>query len=357
MLSPAVGSRPPPFVGQRRVVEYFRRLGAGGLGHAYLFCGPRGVGKRTFASVLALTLHCERPASFPTGYCGQCPPCRRGIAGSSGDTILVDLAFIRLADEEASGSDRKTDTLGIKTSLKVRRLMELHSYEGGRLVCIVPDFDRVTPNRDEAYNALLKELEEPRPGKLFLLTTERPDLILPTVRSRTTMVRFDALHETEIARALVDLRDDTPADAAVIARRAQGSLGDALADHDTERTALRQAARRWIVGCLTGPKQLPQAPDLGKDDPKGVLHEVIRQSRLVVRDFMAGAIAGEGAIVDMQALDDCRSVWRAFGPAAASKTVRCLMAIDEAARIATTNVPPATLFAWLEMELRSLAAM
>ncbi|MDQ2817382.1 MAG: hypothetical protein M3T49_04115 [Candidatus Eremiobacteraeota bacterium] len=345
--------QPARFIGQQRIIDYFARVGAAGLGHAYLFYGPRGVGKRTFASVLALTLHCERPRSFPVGYCGLCGACKRGIAGSSGDTIVVDPAFIRLADEEA-GSDRKTDTLGINTSRKILRLMELHSYEGGRLVCIVPDFDRVTPNRDEPYNALLKELEEPRPGKLFLLTAERPELVLATIRSRTMLIRFEPLHEQEIAAALLERGGQTPARAALLARRAQGSLGEALADAHASGTASREASRRWALGCVSRPKALPDGLNLGKDDPKGVLDEIIRQARLALRDCLAYAVAGESAVLDLEGVDDCKTACASLGQAAAAKTVQGLTAIDEASRIATTNVPPATLFAWLQMELRSL---
>ncbi len=190
-----------PFVGQQHVLEYFRRLGPTDLSHAYLLHGQRGVGKRTFATMLAMTLHCERPSSFPTGYCGTCGACRRAIAGSSGDTIVISEEFIREADRLAGKSiERKTDVMGIETSRRIIQLMQMHSYEGGRLVCIVPDFDFVT--NDAVYNALLKELEEPNPGRLFLLTAERPDRVLPTIRSRTTSLRFGPLSEAEIATQL-----------------------------------------------------------------------------------------------------------------------------------------------------------
>ncbi|HEV2038171.1 MAG TPA: hypothetical protein VGQ96_06135, partial [Candidatus Eremiobacteraceae bacterium] len=158
LVEPPRPEPPPPFVGQRHVIDYFRRVGPQHLAHAYLLHGQRGVGKRTFATLLAMTLHCERPTGFPIGYCGTCGACRRAIAGSSGDTIVISDEFIREADRLAGKSiERKTDVMGIETSRRIITLMQMHSYEGGQLICIVPDFDFVT--NDAVYNALLKELE------------------------------------------------------------------------------------------------------------------------------------------------------------------------------------------------------
>src|SRR5579864_7421976 len=237
----------PPFVGQQHVTDYFAKIGPRKLAHAYLFTGPRGVGKQTFARMLAMTLHCEHPSGFPLGCCGQCGACRRAFAGSSGDTIVISDEFIREADRLAGkGSDaRKTDVMGIETSRRIIQLMHMHSYEGGRLVCIVPDFDFVT--KDEVYNALLKELEEPNPGKLFLLTAERPDRILPTIRSRVSSIRFGPLSDEEIAQQLERHYGQTQDHARVLARRAQGSLGDAIAQLDEDVQGLRQETRDWAL--------------------------------------------------------------------------------------------------------------
>ncbi len=344
---------PPPFVGQQHVVDYFRCVGSHALSHAYLFYGPRGVGKRTFAKLLGLTLHCERPTSFPIGYCGECAACHRGIAGSSGDTILVDQAFIRRADEVAGKAERKTDALGIETSRLMIRMMEMRSYEGGRLICVVPDFDRATG--DHPYNALLKELEEPDPGKLFLLTAERPELVLPTIRSRTFGIRFASLREEDIGEQLARHYGENPQKAAVLARRAQGSLGDALAERADEQAALRQQVRRWVFACISQPAVLPPMPALGRDDPRSALDEVLRQTRLTLRDLMACAACGSQSVLDLEVQREYKKICGLLGESAAAKTVKALGAADEAVRIAATNVPPPTILGWLQIQLRSAA--
>jgi hypothetical protein len=357
VAQPAVAyDRPMPFVGHADIVEFFRRIGPAGLSHAYLFHGPRGVGKSTFARTLALTLHCERPVSFPTGYCGECAACKRGLAGSSGDTIFVDDAFIRLADELAGKEERKTDTFGIETARLIVRRMQLRSYEGGRLVCVIPNFENVPYERDEVYNALLKELEEPDPGKLFLLTSERPERILPTIRSRASLVRFGGLGEDEIAGALVAQYGETPARAAVLAHRAQGSLGDALEQRDDETSELRDAARQWVLACLERPRALPPMPALGKDDPRSMLDAVLRHAKSALRDLMAFAIAGEEMVFDPGAIGEYRKTSAALGPAAALKAAAALGLFPEASRIAATNVPPATVLGWLQVQLRAAAS-
>jgi len=350
--------RPPApkrFVDQEQVVEYFRRVGRDGLAHAYIFYGPRGVGKKTFAHALALTLQCENPESFPAGYCGECSACRRGLAGSSGDTIVVDEDFVRAADAFAGKQERKTSDIGIETSRRIIQLMNLKSYEGNKLVAILPDFDNVT--NDATYNALLKELEEPNPGKLFLITTEHLESIIDTIRSRCALVRFDPIGEKEIERQLVAEYDVPRARAAEIARRAQGSLGDAIDELDEDAAALRAAAREWLLACLRTPDRLPPMPEFDKDDREEArrqLGEVLRQARVTARDVMVSALGNKKALFDASAAGEYQKTVSALGADAARKAADAIDAIKEADRVAGTNVAPATTFGWLQIQLRSL---
>jgi len=353
VLEPERRQPPPPFVGQHQVIEYFRRVGPENLAPAYLLHGQRGVGKRTFANALAMTLHCERPTGFPIGYCGTCGACRRAIAGSSGDTIVISDDFIREADRLAGKSvERKTDVMGIETSRRIIQLMQMHSYEGGRLICIVPDFDFVT--NDSVYNALLKELEEPNPGRVFLLTAERPDRVLPTIRSRTTSLRFGPLSEDEIAVQLQSHYKVPKERAGILARRAQGSLGDALAELNDEAGDLRGAARTWALACLSNPHKIPQTPELSKENAREDIVEVLRDARLAVRDALMFALKTENQVLDREAVDEYKKTVAALGSEAPAKLIAALAAINEAARIADeTNIPPANILGWLQVQLRS----
>ncbi len=342
-----------PFIGQQAVKDYFRRVGPHNLANAYLLHGQRGVGKRTFASMLAMTLHCERPNDFPIGYCGMCGACRRALAGSSGDTIVISDEFIREADRLAGkGVERKTDVMGIETSRRIIQLMQMHSYEGGRLICIVPDFDFVT--NDTVYNALLKELEEPNPGRLFLLTAERPDRVLPTVRSRVTSVRFGALSEDEIASQLETQYDVPQARARLLARRSQGSLGDALAELNAEND-LRAQARSWVLASLGNPQRISKAPELSRETARDDIVEVLRDARLAVRDCLMIALGTPEHVLDRETVDGYRKIVATLGAEASRRLIAALEAINEAARIADeTNIPPVNILGWLQVQLRSV---
>ena len=346
---------PKPFVNQSHVVEYFNRLGPGKLAHAYLFHGPRGVGKKTFAHALATTLHCEHPSAFPLGYCGECDACQRGVAGTSGDVIVVDDNFVRDADALAGNPERKTADIGIEASRRIIRLMQMKSYEGGRMIAILPDFERVTGL--EAYNALLKELEEPDPGKLFLITTERPESIIDTIRSRTVQIRFEAISEKDIADHLVRHYGQTRQRAQELARRSQGSLGDAVAELDEGAAELRETAREWLLACLRAPGKLPPMPELEKDERETArrqLDEVLRQARLTARDVMVTALGAKKTLLDPSAASEYQKTVEALGAAAVQRATGAIDAINEASRIADTNVAPAATLGWLQIQLRSL---
>jgi hypothetical protein len=342
-----------PFIGQQGAKDYFRRVGPANLANAYLLHGQRGVGKRTFATMLAMTLHCENPSDFPIGYCGACGACRRALAGSSGDTIVISDEFIREADRLAGkGVERKTDVMGIETSRRIIQLMQMHSYEGGRLVCIVPNFDFVT--NDTVYNALLKELEEPNPGRLFLLTAERPDRVLPTVRSRVTSVRFGPLSDDEIAHQLETHYDVPKARARLLARRAQGSLGDALAEVGSDND-LRSSTRSWVIASLASPQRISKTPELAKDTARDDIVEVLRDARLAVRDTLMVALGTPGHVLDRESIEGYSKAVDALGSDAPKRLIAALDAVNEAARIADeSNIPPVNVLGWLAVQLRSV---
>jgi DNA polymerase III subunit delta' len=150
----------------------------------------------------------------------------------------------------------------------LHRRASLTAVEGGRRVFILGEAERLVPQESsqEAANALLKLLEEPPVGALFILTAVDPRRLLPTIRSRAVPVRLDRLADAEVHRFLVD-HLDPPLSAPALNERvaiARGSIGDALAAGEATGTAYR-AAEQLLEAVMAGSsaryeRALKQAP-------------------------------------------------------------------------------------------------
>ncbi len=218
----------------RRAIEQSR------LAHAYLFWGPEGVGKETFSRGLAQFLLCERPVerklepgqaeaigtmSMKMG-CGGCIDCR-GVAAETHPDLHVVHRYLNR--EHPDADVRKRKSLEISVDVVRHFIIErvgLTPVRGRAKVFIVRQADYTTV---QAQNALLKTLEEPQ-GKTYLfLLVANPHLLLPTTRSRCTVVRFDPLPTAFVSERLGELRPDlSPEQRLWYAQSSDGSLGRAL---------------------------------------------------------------------------------------------------------------------------------
>jgi DNA polymerase-3 subunit delta' len=145
---------------------------------------------------------------------------------------------------------------GVATARLLQQRATLTSVEGGRRVFIIGEADRLVPQEasPEAANALLKLLEEPPPGSLFILTTADARRLLPTVRSRAVLLRLGRLTDVEVKEFLRASLRPVPSDEELNRRVAvaEGSIGRALASAD-EAGRVWQAADQWLEAVLAGP--------------------------------------------------------------------------------------------------------
>ncbi|NPA40360.1 MAG: DNA polymerase III subunit delta' [Thermodesulfobacteria bacterium] len=177
------------------------------LSHAYLFTGIKGVGKETTARAFILHLFCEKSKENP---CKECKSCKKVFKKVHPD-------ILELFPEKRE--------ITIKQVREVINFLKYAPVEASYKVVLIRDAEKLNP---EAGNALLKSLEEPPSYALFILITENFTQLLPTIVSRTQVVRFRSLPESFIAEELKKKYWLEEEIALTLARVAQGSLGLAI---------------------------------------------------------------------------------------------------------------------------------
>jgi DNA polymerase-3 subunit gamma/tau len=200
-------------VGQEEVVRtLLNAVRDGRLAHAYLFCGPRGTGKTSVARLLAKAINCQNPHNGEP--CNECISCQEITSGRSPDVIEIDAA----------------SNNGVEHIRDLRENVNLLGSGGHHKVYIVDECHMLSP---QAFNALLKTLEEPPPHVIFVLATTEAHKVLPTIISRCQRFDFRRHRMRDIVSHLHHIADGEgltlePAAAEMIARAAQGGMRDAL---------------------------------------------------------------------------------------------------------------------------------
>lgn len=234
-------------IGQDPVVQTLRNaLASETLGHAYLFAGLRGVGKTTVARLIAKAVNCEKgPTAEP---CGECDSCTEIASGSSLDVVELDGASNRGIDD-------------------VRELRELLRYRPTRDRYRVIIIDEVHMLTREAFNALLKSLEEPPPYILFIFATTERHRVPATILSRCQQLDFRPVPAAQICERLLLIAENegfslSRQAAALIARTAAGSVRDGLSLLDQLRAFADDKIDEDAVGEVLGVPQFERVVEL-----------------------------------------------------------------------------------------------
>jgi DNA polymerase III subunit delta' len=330
--------------GHQRLLPLIARAAAHGtLPPSMLFAGRRGVGKSRTATAVAEALNCLQPATshlFAIDGCGACASCRRIARRVHADIFVV---------QPGESGTIKVD--------QVREMIDrtaFRPFEGRKRVVIVDDADAMVP---AAQNALLKTLEEPPSGSIFILVSAVADSLLATVRSRCSLLRFGTLTATEIAKLLVDSHGYTPADARAAAGEGSGSVAQALEMRSVDVMEARSVANRLLdqVARAEDPARRIATAEIlkGKSatsaEERNQLAACLRALSSLFRDVCIIASQADTQLLANADLEgELRRQAAAFDD---RRSRRAFAAVDEALAALGRNASPKTVADWLVLQL------
>lgn len=194
-------------IGQKTVIQSLQNsISNQKIGHAYIFEGPEGIGKKTVAAIFAAALTCDDQSIEP---CGNCRSCIKNEAGNHPDIKIINGAG---------------ESIGIDAVRELKKDIYIKPYEAGKKIYIIQEAQSMTV---QAQNSLLKVLEEPPSYGMIILTTTNASLLLSTIRSRSILIRFRTHTYHEIEKFLTDEYPMLSEEKAFLAAFSGGVIGRA----------------------------------------------------------------------------------------------------------------------------------
>lgn len=311
-------------LGNRQLKENLKEsLGKGHISHCYLITGPEGSGKRTLARLLAQAILCQGTDK----PCGVCTPCRKILDGNHPDYILVD--------------DPEKKTVPVELIRQARADMFVQPNESDHKIY---QFPRAQDMGIPGQNALLKVLEEPPGYGVFILIADNPDKLLPTVRSRCTELKLQALPadilEAQLAK---DFPQASREDIAAASARSGGFLGQAKALLESGEGVSPQTqafAQAYGEGSALGLTQLLTPMEKTKRD---ALSETLDQWLTLLENALMSRSGAQAVSPLARELARKRTAAELYGG---------IQALKKARDYTMSNVSPAAVCGWLSWELR-----
>ena len=296
-------------------------LRRGHISHFYLISGPEGSGKHTLARLLAAAILCGKE----TAPCGSCSVCRKAFDGNHPDFITV--------------TDPEHKNIAVKIVRQIRDDMFIRPNEAEHKIYLFAQDMGV-----EGQNALLKVLEEPPKYGVFMLLTDNPEKILPTVRSRCTELNLSALPADTLRRAVVrQFPDAAREDVDAAIARSGGFLGQALKILESGEILSPQSAAFAESFAARDTLTLTQTLVGMEKCKRDQLVEILNQWL----ELLEAALADRSGITAPSAQSRRLSAGRS-----SQELLNAIRALKKAAAYAQGNVSPAAICGWLVWALR-----
>ena len=309
-------------LGNKRLKENLTgSLCRGRVSHFYLISGPEGSGKHTLANLLASAILCRDPQR----PCGRCAPCRKIAEHNHPDFITVE--------------DPEHKNVAVRIVRKIREDVFIRPNESDYKIYLFPQELGL-----EGQNALLKILEEPPPYGVFILLTDNPEKLLPTVRSRCTELALQALDPQTARNALSrEFPEADPADIDAAVQRSGGFLGQAkklLEDDEAPpqtESFVKSFAARDVLGLV---QTLVPMEKWKRDQLCDILASWV--------SLLEEALASKSGLPALSAQARILAAERS-----ARELMDAIRNLKKALDYARSNVSPAAVCGWLQWALRS----
>jgi DNA polymerase-3 subunit delta' len=336
-------------IGNQRVKELLgRMLETGRVPGALLFAGEEAVGKKQFALELARALNCMNRKGREA--CGTCSACKRISAfnfPTSEDSDDWDKIIWTNHGDVGMVVARKR-VLKVTQMREIEREANFRPFEGRARVFLVEEADRLN---DSSSNALLKILEEPPPTSHIILITSRPAMLLTTIRSRCQAIRFSPVSAAEIERFLIQQKVAKGAEARLLARCANGSIGRALQSDLKSYKAHREPMIKLLSAlAVTGDRTqlLRVAESMNEAKFKDDYEFRLELLETLIRDALILAVGGEAEVVNEDVLPELRKIAESVNPQNATAWIAAIEDVREQL-IVNINRKPATDALFLKM--------
>ncbi len=323
------GSMGWTLIGHQWAADLLRgHIRRGAVRHAYLFTGPRGIGRRTLALQFAQALVCENPPE-PGEACGRCRACRQMAAEKH-----PDLHIVRRADDAT--------VVKVAQIRALERRLALAPLAAPYRIALLLNFEEAHPS---AANALLKTLEEPPGRVILLLTAESAEALLPTVVSRCEVLRLRPVPVAEVSAALQSRHGLPPEQADLLAHLSGGRPGYALRLHrDPDLLAERDQALHDLLTLLSADRiaRFAFAEKAAKD--RRTLHRLLTTWLAFWRDVLVLATGAQAALTQVDYRPALEALGASLSPQQALTVLQTLQqALDDLehhvnARLVAENV-------------------